>query len=85
LGSGLRKVNGWNQSIHDQLHFGWIFLTNLNIYNTGVELTVSPEIIELVEGAMSQFCISVNDTQPAHERNIDLDFSATFGNIYTGA
>ena len=40
--------------------------------------------IELTEGEMNQLCVSVNEGQPAHERNIDLDFSVSFGNMYTG-
>ena len=59
-------------------------LDNILLYNyAGVDLAVT-EAIELTEGEMSQLCVSVSEGQPTRERNIDLDFSVMFGNMYTG-
>ena len=42
------------------------------------------ETIDLTEGEMSQLCVSVDEGQLAHERNVDLDFTVMFGSLYTG-
>ena len=49
----------------------------------GVNLTVT-ETIDLTEGEMSQLCVSVDEGQLAHERDIYLDFSVMVGSMYTG-
>ena len=50
----------------------------------GVNLSVT-DAIDLTEGEMSQLCVSVDEGQLAHERDIDLDFSVMVGSMYTGA
>ena len=65
------------------MYISFIIIVHVIILYAGVDLAV-PEAIELTEGEMSQLCVSVSEGQPDHERNIDLDFSVTFGNMYTG-
>ena len=50
---------------------------------TGVDLTV-PATINLTEGVVNELCVSVSEGQPAHERNIEVDFSVMFGSNFTG-
>lgn len=52
--------------------------------HAGVNLTVT-DAIDLTEGVMRELCVSVDESQLAHERNIDLDFSVMVGSMYTGA